>query len=194
MNSNNSSRNFFPMLLGGAIFLLIMALFAVSYITAHNTAVALEEGIVATHKNNQNILSQYGQKIAEAAQVPEMARQDTQVLIREAIQGRYGSGGSGAIFQAIQEQNPSIDPVLYRKLQQLVESGRSEFQQGQSRLLDQTRVYKTALSTFWTGRFMGMAGYPKIELRDYGIITTERADEAFKTGREAPIELRPKAP
>ena len=37
---------------------------------------------------------------------------------------------------------------------------------------------------------MRMVGYPRINLGDYKIETTGRAEEAFKTGVEAPIEVR----
>jgi hypothetical protein len=41
-----------------------------------------------------------------------------------------------------------------------------------------------------------MAGYPKINLKDFDIVSTDRADTAFKTKKEAPIQLRvnPAAP
>lgn len=191
--SNDSNSRLFPVLIGGAIFLLIFGLLAVSFITANNTANALEKSIQATYKSNQSFLAQYGLTVTEATQVPEMARQDTQVLIREAIQGRYGANGSTAIFQSIQEQNPTVDPGLYKKLQQVIESGRITFQNKQDVLVDQKRVYETALGSFWTGRFMGFAGYPKIDLAQYEPLTTDRAADAFKTGREAPIQLRPAA-
>lgn len=191
MNSNASNRGLVNALIGIGIFLAIAALFAVSYISAHNTANALEKSIVATYDNNKVILAQYGLKVAEAAQVPEIAREDTRVLIREAIQGRYGADGSKAVFQAISEQNPSIDPVLYRNLQTVIEAGRNAFETGQKRLRDQKRVYETALGTFWTGKFMSAAGFPKIDLNAYQATSTEQADSAFKSGKETPMQLRP---
>ena len=185
MNSNASNRGLVNALIGIGIFLAIAALFAVSYISAHNTANALEKSIVATYDNNKVILAQYGLK------VPEIAREDTRVLIREAIQGRYGADGSKAVFQAISEQNPSIDPVLYRNLQTVIEAGRNAFETGQKRLRDQKRVYETALGTFWTGKFMSAAGFPKIDLNAYQATSTEQADSAFKSGKETPMQLRP---
>lgn len=177
----------------GLVALSIAALMGVLYISSYNTANALEQGIMATHKNNEILLANYGQKVTEAVQVPEMARDDIQILIREALVGRYGSDGSKSVFQAISEQNPSVDPGLYRQIQQIIESGRNDFQQGQTRLIDQKRVYDTSRNSFITGAFMRMAGYPKIQLNDYQPVTTTRAASIFKEGVEEPIQLRPRA-
>lgn len=168
-----------------------LAIFAVSYISAYDRGNRMEEAIKSTYDNNQQMLGQYGQRIVEAAQVTDMARDDLLKVVREAISGRYGDGGSKAVFQAINEQNPTVDPELYRKLQQLIESGRREFQDGQTRLIDQKRVYTTALGTFWGGMFMRMAGYPKVDLDQYKAITTDRAAAVFDAGKESgPIQLR----
>lgn len=174
-------------LLGAALVVVVA-----SYISAANRGNQLEANIQGTYENNQQMLGQYGQRIVEAAQVTDMARDDLLKVVREAIAGRYGDDGSKAVFQAINEQNPTVDPELYRKLQQLIESGRREFQDGQTRLIDQKRVYVTALGTFWGGMFMRMAGYPKIDLDKYKAITTDRASAVFEAGKEsAPIQLRP---
>lgn len=169
----------------------LVAVLAMSYISAYNKGNAMEQTLKATYKNNENILATYGQKVMEAAQVPEMARDDLAKVTREAIGGRYGDGGSKAVFQAIVEQNPTVDPELYRKLQQIVEAGRTEFQTAQTLLLDQKRLYETELGSFWGGMWLRIAGYPKVNLADFKMVTTDRAAQAFETGKEAPLQLRP---
>jgi len=164
---------------------------AVSYISAYNTGNRLERAIVATHENNRNILAQYGNRVAEAAQVPGMQRDDLTAVVTAALEGRYGEDGSRAVFQFIQEQNPQIDSTVYVQLQRIIESGRTEFAAAQTRLVDQRRVYETALGSFWQGTWMSVAGYPRINLEDYAIVSTARADEAFRTGVEEPMQLRP---
>lgn len=173
------------------IIVALVGLVAASYISAYNTGNRMEQAIKATHENNKNVLSQYGQKVLEAAQVPEMMRDDLIAVVKAAVEGRYGEKGSQATFQWIQEQNPTVDPGLYQKVQQIIESGRTEFQNSQTRLIDQKRAYETALGSFWQGMWMGIAGYPKIDLEVYKIVTTGRAESAFESGREdAPLKLR----
>lgn len=168
--------------------------FFLAYVSAYNTANRLEQTIKAEAKNNENILATYGQKVQEAAQVPGMMRDDIVAIAKAAIGGRYGENGSQAAVQMIREQNPQVDSSLYKNLQQIIEAGRDEFKTHQTRLIDAKRVYETELGSFFTGSMMHFAGYPKINLDDYKVVSTGRAQDAFRTGREdAPIQLRPAA-
>lgn len=179
-------------LLGALVALL--AVLAFSYISAYNTGNRMEQALKATFANNENILAQFGQKVAEVVQVPDMARDDLIAVTREALQGRYGAEGSQAVFQMLTEQNPSIDPGLYRQIQQVIEGGRNEFQNAQTRLIDQKRAYETALGSFWQGMWLRIAGYPKVNLEDFKVISTSRAQQVFESGVEAPMQLRPANP
>lgn len=173
------------------IILTLFAVAAVSYISAYNTGNRLEQRIKAEYANNENILAQYGQKMMEAAQVPAMMRDDVSRVIRDALSVRYGPEGAKAVFQAIAEQNPNVSEAVYVKLQQLIEAGRDEFKTGQTRLIDTKRVYETALGSFYQGIWLRIAGYPKLNLADYKVISTDRAEQVFKAGKEAaPLQLR----
>ena len=178
------------LMVSGIVVGAIVGTCTVSYTSAYNTGNRLERVIVATDENNRNILAQYGNRIAEAAQIPAMQRDDMKDVITAALQGRYGNDGARAVFQSIQEQNPNIDSTVYVQLQRMIEAGRIEFADAQTKLVDQKRVYETALGSFWQGTWMNVAGYPKIDLAEYQIVSTERADEAFKTGIEEPLKLR----
>jgi len=76
-------------------------------------------------------------------------------------------------------------------LQRMIEAGRDEFASAQTRLIDRKRAYDTALGSFWQGKMMASAGYPKIELDDFNIVTNVRTEGAFETGVEEPMTLRP---
>jgi hypothetical protein len=172
-------------------FLFVTMVVAGSYISAANYGNATEQSLKATKESNRNIFATYGQKVQEAAQVPGMMAEDLQKITTAAIQGRYGDNGSQAAVQWIREQNPQLDPSLYRKIQQIIESGRDEFKNGQNRQIDVKRSYETALGSFWQGMWLKFAGYPKINLDDYKIISTERADDVYRKGKEdGPIKLR----
>lgn len=160
------------------------------FVGANNSANAFDQKVKYEHANNVQILASYGTKVVEAAQVPGMARDDILKVAEAAFRGRYGAEGSKAVFQAITEQNPTVDPALYTKLQQIIEAGRNEFQASQTRLLDVKRSYETALGSFPQGFIMKALGYPKVPLDKYNVVTSDRAEKAFETGREAPIQLR----
>jgi hypothetical protein len=168
----------------------IIAISTISYISAYNLGNRLEQRIIATYENNRNVLAQYGNRVSEAAQIPAMQRDDLTQVVTAALEGRYGSDGSQAVFQWIQEQNPQIDSTVYIQLQRIIEAGRIEFANEQTKLVDQKRVYETALGSFWQGTWLSIAGYPEINLDEYQIVSTSRANEAFDTGLEEPIQLR----
>ena len=162
----------------------------VSYISAYNTGNQLERTIKATFTDNQNILAQYSNRIAEAAQIPAMQRDDLTAVVTAALEARFGEDGSRAMFQFIQEQNPNIDSTVYVELQRIINAGREDFRVAQTRLIDQKRVYETALGSFWQGRWLRIAGYPQTDLDEYLIVTNSRTNEAFSTGQEEAIQLR----
>lgn len=170
---------------------LILGVFAVGgYVSGNNRAAAYEAKLQAKISDNQNILSNYGKKVKEVAQVPEMYSTDLTKVTQAAITGRYGDGGSKAVFQAIKEHNPTFDSSLYKKVQVVIESGRDEFKSGQSELVDMKAQYQIQLNSVWSGFWMHLAGYPKIDLNAIKPVTDDRTDAAFKAGKEEAIKLR----
>lgn len=170
----------------------LIAIIAVgSYISSANYGNSIETSIKATYENNQNILSQYGEKIVEAAQVPDMYREDVVKVTASAISGRYGATGSKAVFQMIKEQNPQLDSKLYVQIQEIIESGRNNFQSAQSELIDKRRQYEASLGFVWSGFWLRLAGYPKTDMsKNYLPVNTDRATAIFKSGVDTPIKIR----
>ena len=161
-----------------------------SYVSANNYGATIEAQLKAKRDDNRNVLAQYGNKISEMVQVPEMMKNDLKEVTSAAIQGRYGEGGSKAVMQWIQEQNPQLDSAVYLRIQQSIEAGRDEFKNSQTGMLDIKRSYETSLGYFWKGTWLRIAGFPKLNLDEYKIVSTTRADNAFETGKEEPIKLR----
>lgn len=186
--------NKLALMIFGAVSVFLIGVFLIlfgSYVSAVNYGAQAEAGIKAAYTNNQNVLAQYTQKVQEVAQVPGMYTEDFTKVTKAALEGRYGANGSKAVFQWLKEQNPQLDSKVYIKVQQVVESGRDEFQTAQTRLIDEKRVYETALNTFWRGLWLRIAGFPKINLDDYKVITTAQTEATFAAGKEtAPLKLR----
>ena len=178
---------------GGLIILIVVGLIGLitipSYISAANYGNATEQRLLATVENNENIYANGTQKVIEIAQVPAMFKNDVKEVVTAAIQGRYGSNGSTAVFQMLREQNGTLDPSLYKKIQQVIEGFRTEFQNAQTAMLDIKRSYKTALGSVWQGFWLGIAGYPKTDLTKFDIVTTDTARETFRTKRDKGIDL-----
>ncbi|MBI5004206.1 hypothetical protein HZC00_03875 [Candidatus Kaiserbacteria bacterium] len=170
---------------------VLVLMVAGSYIGYGNYGNEAEQGIKAEYTNMENILAQGGIKVREVAQVPGMYADDLERVAKAAISARYGSEGSKAAMQWIKEGYPGkMDPSLYKQIQQVIESYRDKFQNEQTKFIDTKRAYETNLGYFWTGFWLRTAGYPKIDLAKYVIISSDDAQEAFKTGKDKAIKLR----
>jgi Na+-transporting NADH:ubiquinone oxidoreductase subunit NqrC len=188
MNQSNKTLMVWPAILVVAI--LFIGTFGMAYINAANYGVRAEQEIEALWEDNQNVLGQYTLKIQEAVQVPEMYKNDFKEVLTAAMSGRYGADGSKATFQWIKENNLNFDSKMHAKMQVLIEAGRNEFQTKQTRLIDAKRVYKTSLGYVWRGFWLGMAGYPKIDLEKYRPVVAGDTRQVFDSGVQAPIKLR----
>lgn len=163
-----------------------------SYISFANYGNQAEVQIKAKYRDNENVYAQGVQKIVEIAQVPSMYVDDVTKVTTAAIQGRYGADGSKAVFQMLREQNPRLDASLYTKIQQVIEAFRNEFKNAQTALLDRCATYETQRGYVWSGFWLKMAGYPKMDIEKMcAIVTTDKAAQTFETKRDTGIQLRP---
>lgn len=169
----------------------IVAIGVSSAYSAASTGNRLEKRIIAQYEQNQNSLSKMSNQVAEAAQVPGIARDDLVVVIKAGIEGRYGPNGSSAMFQAMKEAYPgNLDSKLYTRIQDLIESGRNDFAAEQQKLISIKQVYDTALGSPWQGMWLSIVGYPKINLDDYKIIKSDYSNNSFGTGIDKGLKIR----
>jgi hypothetical protein len=94
--------------------------------------------------------------------------------------------------QWLKESNVTLDPSMYTKIQQVIESFRNQFQNSQTEILDQCRNYETLRGNVWSGLWLKIAGYPKLDINKMcTIVSTDKAAQTFETKRDAGIQLRP---
>jgi hypothetical protein len=185
--------------IGGGVIVALLAvglMFSVgvivvgAYFSASNYGVQAEAGLEAVWTNNQNILGQYTLKVQEVASIPAMYKDDLKEVMAKELSSRYGAEGSKANMQWIKEHSVNFDSTLYTKIQQVIEAGRNEFQNAQTRLIDVKRVYVTALGTVPRSWFLSMAGFPKVDLAKYKPVVAGDTAAAFAAGVSAPIKMR----
>ena len=165
----------------------------VSVIGIYNECIGHEASIKAQYTENQNNYDKLFKTVAETAQVPTMYAKDLQDLYVSTTKTRYGQGGSKAVFQFIKEHNPTLDSSLYKQVQQVIESGRIDFESKQASLIDRKRVYEsTVLNTAVTGTVAKFMGFPKIDLEKFGIVTSATTDNAFSTKKAEPFTIHAK--
>lgn len=159
-------------------------------ISFNNTAIRMENGISAQYEQNKNNYDNYFKKLKEVAQVPEMYIKDMKKLWDGVMTGRYGTEGSKAMFQFIQEQNPTVDASLYKKIQDIIESGRNSFEADQKMLIDKKNSYDNFRQIFPNNIITEFLGFPKIDLTKYAIVTSQETEQAFETKKSEPINIR----
>lgn len=172
------------------LFVIIGLFTALTLISQYNSGVHLEKRVSAQYQQNQNNLSSYSNKIAEACQVPSMYADDYRSLLKDTVQGTYGKDGAKQAMLWLKERNINYDAGMYQKLQQMIEAGRDKFENEQKKLIDLKRQYETKLDTFPGGVVLRMFGFPKIDLDEIKIITSGYANKAFDTGVEDGLKLR----
>ena len=180
-----------------ALAVILVGTVAVSYVTYANYGNRSEVTIEKEYQNLQNILSQYTLKVSEAAQVPAMYRDDMKEVMTSVMTARMGADGSKAMFQWFKEHQINLDSNLYSKIQALIEAGRNQFQNAQTRFLDVKATYVANLGYVWSGLWLSIAGYPKINVGfprgttdDYPIVKSAAATASFETGIDGGIKLR----
>lgn len=178
---------------GTIIALVVVALIALisipSYISAKNFGNRTEVSLKTKMEDNENIYGQGTQAIMEIAQVPQMYKNDLLEIVKADIQGRYGPNGSQATFQFLNERQIPIDQSMYKAIQQQILAFRAKFEVAQREMLDQRRSYETALGNVWQGFWLDIAGYPKLDLSKFTIVTTDKARQTFETKRDSGIQL-----
>jgi hypothetical protein len=151
--------------------------------------VQAEAGIVAQYKANESTYDNMWKSFREMTQVSTMYTDQVKDVFKQTISGRYGEGGSKAIFQMLKEDNPKIDPALFTKIQTAIEAGRARFNQDQTELVDKKRQYDVILkgnSALVANVFFG---FPHIDLSKYDIVTSDQTDKAFTSKKADEIKL-----
>lgn len=159
------------------------------YFSYNNQGVAYEVNIKKEHESIGVIFSNFKQGLDEIVQVPTMAKEDIGDVFRAALEGRYGSNGSQAVFQMITEQNPQIDPSLYKSIQTYIEGKRNELVLSNQKLIEQRAFYEQALRNKPSKWFLEFAGFPTIDINTaYLPIRTNGAIAVMASGIEPDVK------
>lgn len=176
--------------IGAAALVLVLGFFIFGFISGNNAGAGYESSIRAYERAVTVALTNVRTSVQESAQIPEMAKNDIAELIVAATEGTFGDDGARSAFLAIQQNYPGqIDPALYRNIQTMIQSGRANFSAAQNDLTDQVRIYERALESYPSKFFLGLAGYPKIELAQYGVIADSTTQNIMVTRTDQPLVL-----
>jgi hypothetical protein len=162
----------------GTIALLVLIV-ASLWIGASNSEARLRNQFGAKQTDNTSQFDNMWKKIAQSAQVTEKDRESLAEIFVQHAQARTGSGEGGAVMKWIQESVPNISSDTFRNLQNIIVASRDSWTDNQRQLLDIKREHDNLLDTFPSSIFVG--GRARLKAT---IVTSERTDEAFKSGRD----------
>lgn len=178
----------------GIVVSLLFVVFCFSLVAygidVNNNCVKMESGIVAQYTQNQNSYDNFFKKVKEVSQVPDMYTNDLKSVYDKLIKDRYAEKNENLLFQFIREHNPNFDASLYRQIQRVIEAGRNDFETNQKLLIDKKRIYENHLGVFPNNVVTGFLNFPKIDLKEYDIVSSVETKEIFKTKVSEPIALR----
>lgn len=162
---------------------LIVLLCVAQWFKYADIGASAETSIKYSWENNRQILGQYTIKVSEAAQIQKRYSDDLSKLMEKALTSRYGEEGSKATWQFIKEQNGNLSPEIYKNVMQIIEAGRTKFENSQTDLLERKRSYETLTIKPWSKFWLGLADYPTEGFFEkYNVITSESAKQQFETG------------
>jgi len=194
------------LLIGGAALLLIGIITFFSMTGWYDDAIHLENATAAQWQSNQNTYDAFWKTVKEVAQVPEQYKEDFKQLLVQETSAKYGPQGSQATFQWFKDRNINLDPTMYRKIQDVIESGRADFKRSQDTLLDKQRKTHDMMEGYWGSMFAKHYNFPsaktgnyappkdidgdgKLTVLDYPIVTSARTAAAFATGQDEAVNV-----
>ena len=169
-------------------------------------AVALEEGIRSQWRDNQSRYDALWKKVKEAAQVTDRYKDDFRAIMATTTK-TLDRSGDNPLSSFVQTVVPSLSDSSYTQLMRIIESGRDDFKQGQTALLDRQRRYRTHLRTMPGSLLAGSLGYPQavggedapprdrdgdgvLTVLDYDVVLSSRTRRVFQEGAEdEPIQV-----
>lgn len=200
------TTNIKALLIAGAAFLVIVITIFMSMVGWFDTATKLENSTSAQWRNNQNTYDAFWKTVKETAQVPDKYKEDFKQLLVSETAAKYGPEGSKATMQWFQDRQINFDASMYRKVQDIIESGRADFKRGQTELLDKQRKVQDMTQSYWGGVMAKHYDFPrsmkgdfappkdsdgdgKLTVLDYPIVTSARTQKAFATGQDEEVNV-----
>lgn len=170
-----------------AILILILVaggMFGAQVVAVANQEVEVRNAVLAKERDNRSEYDALWKTIEQSAQVTEDQKR---ALIEIFVAHAEARGGSDqAIAGWLSESVPQVETATYRNLQNIIAGSRDRFAMRQRELLDLKRQHDVLMESFPTGLILSQLGRPRL---DVTVITSERTDDVFKTGKDDRLSL-----
>lgn len=169
------------------VLVLTTVIFVVMGISYNNHEVRLRNQFNAVLENNKNEFDLMWKKIAKIAQVTKAERASVEKIIIEYAGARTGGGGlvgKGSFINAVHEALPNISDTAFVNLQNIIVASHDRFAANQTKLIDIKREHDNIRLTFPSSLICG--GREELKLI---IVTSDKTEEAFETGKDNDTDL-----
>src|SRR3989344_6398587 len=167
---------------------MVLGFFALTigmaWVSANNKEISLRNQIEAQQKVCETYYDKLWKVLQQKAQVTDQYKAAFKEIYPALIEGRYGNEKGGTLMKWIQESNPTFDVSLYKDLMSSIESERAGFFMEQKKLIDLDREHKVLRQSFPASMFIGSR--PDVK---FTIITSEKTENVYKTGKENDVDL-----
>lgn len=177
-----------PLLIIAAISIFLL-LFAGSCVSYRNRERELRNSFNAIVNSNKVDYDAMWKIIGQVSQVPKEYSKDFKDAYTSMITSQKNADQSSIqnlMVVALGMKPPQLDPSLYRKIQDTVESQRMSFAYAQKQQLDIKREHDNLRTTFPSSMFVG--GVSPLEIK---LVTSEKTEKSFETGKDDDISLFP---
>lgn len=171
-------------IIGIALVAIVVLLFGTIWST-RSKAIRLKNQIDAQYVTNKSNYDAMWKTFKEATQVTELQTEQFKDAYDALFQGR---GNDNLLFNAIKEQNPTMDNSVYTKLQDIITSNRKTFDKNQKTITDMINNYNSYVQTNFIMQFMS---FEPLNMDDY-VVLSSKTNSAFATGEDDQINLKDK--
>ena len=154
-----------------------------------NREADLRTAIEAKQVDNHNEMDGMWKIIREAAAVTDKQKEALVEIFQGYAEGRNGSGDHNTpLMNWIKEAVPTVDQSTFKNLQNIVVGKRDGFVMRQKELLDLSRARNQIIERPVSG--MILATFGKNKKMNVIIVTSDRTEGAFQTGRDNELNIK----
>lgn len=170
----------------GAVLVVGGLLIGGSIVSTLNREGTLKVALEAKQDDNKNEMDGMWKTISQTAQVTEEQKNALIEIFNGYAGARTGANKGGSLANWIHEAVPNVDTSTFNNLQNIIVGKRDGFVQRQKELLDLNREHNAMFRVFPDNIILSVFGRKETQVV---IVTSDRTENAFHTGKDNDVEL-----
>lgn len=178
-----------PIVIVSAVSLLLIGLLSVVWVVGtYNGAATLRNSYEMKVKDNSSEFDNMWKKISQSTQIADSKKDAFKEIFTSYAQARTPQG-AGRVMLWVKENAPKLNLEIFDNAQNIIVASRDGWTMRQKELVGIAEEYNRRLVTFPSNIMLGMFGFQKIDPK---VVTSTRTEEAFSTGKDDDVTIKPK--